>query len=233
MKIPGVIKPQQLQFAFSKYAGGKEEALDEAIKYRDELKKLHNIPEVTHENPREEIVDHTPTDIDYTKETWKVITEFPKYKISDCGEIFTGSMNEWDEKKVVFGGKLKYVKQLVASEFNLPNTENKKFILHKNKNKHDNRLENLYYADNDAVLANRPVQANNVSGVTGLVLPSGKNKFYLVKRSIRGKKIKETFTIKKYGEENAKKLALEKLMEFVKEHGDQSLVTQLEEQINS
>ena len=91
-------------------------------------------------------------------------------------------------------------------------------VLHKNDNKHDNRLENLYYANKGGAPATQPV---GPSGIVGLVLPKGKNNFYMIKRKIGSDSIKASFSIKQHGDDaSAKTSALVVLRTFVEEKGN-------------
>jgi|LauGreDrversion4_2_1035121.scaffolds.fasta_scaffold52823_4 hypothetical protein len=88
-------------------------------------------------------------------ENWKTITDFPKYEVSDIGNVRVkeskyimkpfknepgylriGITNDFNKRKKF------YIHRLVAIEF-LPNPENKLTINHKNNIRNDNRLCNL------------------------------------------------------------------------------------------
>lgn len=91
-------------------------------------------------------------------EQWKTISGFPKYEVSDLGNIRVKEnkyimkpfRNEAGYLRIsisndVFKGKKFYVQRIVANEF-LPNLENKPTINHKNNIRHDNRVCNLEWS---------------------------------------------------------------------------------------
>ena len=91
-------------------------------------------------------------------EEWKTITDFPKYEVSDLGNvrvketkyIMKPFTNEAGYLRIgisndLYKRKKFYIQRLVAIEF-LPNLENKSTINHINNNRMDNRLCNLEWA---------------------------------------------------------------------------------------
>jgi hypothetical protein len=88
-------------------------------------------------------------------EEWKTITDFPKYEVSDYGNVrvketkyimkpFTNEAGylRMSISNNTFKRKKFYIQRLVAIEF-LPNPENKQTVNHINNNRIDNRLCNL------------------------------------------------------------------------------------------
>lgn len=91
-------------------------------------------------------------------EEWKTITDFPKYEVSDHGNvrvketkyIMKPFTNEAGYLRIsisndVIKRKKFYIQRLVAIDF-LPNPENKQTVNHINNNRMDNRLCNLEWA---------------------------------------------------------------------------------------
>ena len=91
-------------------------------------------------------------------EEWKTITDFPKYEVSDYGNVrvketkyimkpFTNEAGylRMSISNNTFKRKKFYIQRLVAIEF-LPNPENKQTVNHINNNRIDNRLCNLEWS---------------------------------------------------------------------------------------
>ena len=83
-------------------------------------------------------------------ETWKIIEDYPNYKVSTSGKvksyisgkILKAGSTKKGYKIVSLYNKSYYVHRLVAKMF-IPNPENKTDVNHKNFNTGDNRLINL------------------------------------------------------------------------------------------
>jgi hypothetical protein len=126
-------------------------------------------------------------------EEWKPIEDFPEYEVSNLGRVkslnYHRSGQEQLLKQVLQNGYLivclhkdkiqKNVKvhRLVVKAF-LPNPENKRTIDHINRNKQDNRLENLRWATHSENCLNKAL------GVSGerLIYPHGNSFQVLINR---------------------------------------------------
>jgi len=85
-------------------------------------------------------------------EKWEIIEEFPDYKVSKDGKIYTTKRKKvmktfrasYTRVKLFKNGKpkMRFVHTLVAKAY-IPNPENKSLVNHKNGDRHDNRVENL------------------------------------------------------------------------------------------
>ena len=91
-------------------------------------------------------------------EIWKELEQFPKYKFSNTGKVWSKSYNREMLIKQQEDGYIRAklfnlegnritvrVHRLIALTF-IPNPENKKTVNHKNHNRADNRVENLEWA---------------------------------------------------------------------------------------
>lgn len=91
-------------------------------------------------------------------EKWKKINGYPAYSISSRGRVRNDNTNTILRPDGIIKGKSLCVKlknddgyrnitvaKLVANEF-IPNKNNSKNVIHKNKNKLDNRVENLRWS---------------------------------------------------------------------------------------
>ena len=91
-------------------------------------------------------------------EIWKELEQFPKYKFSNTGKVWSKIQKRELSLKPEEAGYVKVklythegnripvrVHRLIALTF-IPNPENKKTVNHKNHNRADNRVENLEWA---------------------------------------------------------------------------------------
>jgi len=92
----------------------------------------------------------------------------------------------------------------------LMNDPNGLIIDHINRKPYDNRLENLRIVTTRQNLRNCSISKNNTTGTTG-VIKQGKKWCYYVARinDNNGNRLSKSFSIKKYGEEEAKRMAIE------------------------
>jgi hypothetical protein len=99
------------------------------------------------------------------------IEGFPDYLIYDDGRVYSKKRNIFlKEQKtklnyrfVWLNGKIKTIHRLVAEHY-IPNPENKKEVDHKNRDRSDNRLENLRWATRIENSENTGKRYNNTSG---------------------------------------------------------------------
>jgi hypothetical protein len=88
-------------------------------------------------------------------ELWKTIEDYPNYQVSNLGRVkgprrmLQPSLNTWGYPSVSLSQennrKTKNIHRLMGEAF-LPNPNNLPYIDHINRNKQDNRLENLRWA---------------------------------------------------------------------------------------
>jgi len=102
----------------------------------------------------------------------------------------------------------KLVHRLIAQTF-IQNPDNLPCIDHINHNKLDNRLENLRWVSHKDNGRNRSMNTNNTSGNQGIVFDKYNNRWLARWHDNQGKLKEKNFSIKKYGEVQAKKLAIE------------------------
>lgn len=91
---------------------------------------------------------------------WKIIESFPNYKISKDGQIYSInkdiimlSHEHNGSLSIKLSGKMCKISRLVALTY-IPNPENLPNVSHKNGNKHDNNVKNLFWSSNSQSLNN-------------------------------------------------------------------------------
>jgi hypothetical protein len=135
-------------------------------------------------------------------EEWRVIEEFPQYKISNLGRVINTKKNTLMTITIRPNGysvvklsmnniaRERKVHRLVAIAF-IPNPNNYDCINHKNEDKTDNRVENLEWCNH---------QHNNIYG-TRIKRQSDKIKIKVKQCDMQGNIIKEFNSINEAAEE--------------------------------
>ena len=126
-----------------------------------------------------------------TDEIWKDIIDYPNYKISNLGRIWSNYkkdfmiLNNHNKRyyqiKLSNKGKRKpfLVHRLVALAF-IPNPNNLPEIDHINNIKTDNRLDNLRWVNRSQNNHNKRIQKNNTTGYKNIIIVKGRKKKYKV-----------------------------------------------------
>lgn len=122
-------------------------------------------------------------------EDWKEIVGNPKYEVSSCGNVRRkkdGRLIKLDKKRYVYASiyyedtmKRCLVHRLVGGAF-IPNPDGKETIDHLNRDKHDNRVENLRWATQQENLWNKQHK--------GYYFRASRNKYEVSIRDNNGKK---------------------------------------------
>jgi hypothetical protein len=151
------------------------------------------------------------------------LEEFPKYFVGVDG-IYSEMRGKMKRLKVSIDkqgyykvglhkdGKQydKRVHRLIIEMF-IPNPDNLPQVDHINHNKTDNRIENLRWVTKKDNSRNHSMSKRNTSGEQGVCFGKRGNYSYWIAHWIdnQGKKKSKYFPIKKYGDTQAKKLAIE------------------------
>ena len=102
-------------------------------------------------------------------EDWSIIQEFPNYSISRDGVVMNNETGHILKSRLSPGGyyrirfhtqKYRLLHRLLALAY-IPNPENKGFVDHINRDRLDNRLENLRWATSCENNQNHSIQKNN------------------------------------------------------------------------
>jgi hypothetical protein len=124
-----------------------------------------------------------------TEEIFRVIADYENYKISNIGNVLNFKSGKLLKNRINKDGyfyvslsknsiKTNYsIHRLVAIAF-LDNPENKLFVDHIDNDKKNNNIINLRFATKSENGMNRCLNANNTSGIKGVVFHKGTKKYY-------------------------------------------------------
>lgn len=146
------------------------------------------------------------------------------YLICDSSDIDTVNAFKWyyyknKSSRTLYStcnyskGRKKYFHRMILDDKNIED----KIIDHINRNGLDNRRCNLRFVSRSENALNHPVRKNNKSDYPGVYIKkssSGRSDAWCANIRVNGKLKKTSFSIKKYGEEKAKELAILKRKEF-------------------
>ena len=107
------------------------------------------------------------------------------------------------------GKEYKKLVHRLISEMFIPNPDNLEQVDHINRNKIDNRLENLRWVSHRDNGRNQSIAKNNTSGYQGVSYEKSQNRWVAHWHNDEGKLKVKYFSINKYGDTQAKKLAAE------------------------
>jgi hypothetical protein len=161
-------------------------------------------------------------------EQWRLISGYDNYEISSHGRVRNNKTNGIMKSKIESNGyariTLRYEKSkrthrvhiLVADAFLNKNIEHTD-VDHKDHNRSNNMLNNLRWVTHSQNCRNKSRQHNNTSGTPGVYFH--KNGYWIASwNNDIGCKTK-SFSIKKYGDEEAKQLAINYRKERAQENG--------------
>lgn len=157
------------------------------------------------------------------------LDDFPDYFISENGDIYSdkfGKMKKLKPAKDKDGyfkltlhknGKqyTKTVHRLLAETF-IANPNNLKQVDHKNNIRDDNRLENLRWVTCQDNNRNQSISKANISEYQGVCFHK-KDNLWRAQWYDNYKQYSKSFSVKKYGEEEAKQLAIDYRKKMVDE----------------
>jgi len=151
-------------------------------------------------------------------EQWRLIDGYDNYEISSHGRVRNNKTSrikkiQKDKAGYQFIGlskdrKLKffYIHRLVSFAF-LEKKDDDIEVDHIDKNRSNNMITNLRWATRSINCRNKSISSKNTSGIQGVSFDKKKNRWVA---SWNEEKLKcKCFSIKKYGEEQAKQLAID------------------------
>ena len=159
------------------------------------------------------------------EDLWRVVVSFPNYAISKNGIVKNITKNKILKRSFSNGylhvglyneGKKinKKIHRLTASAW-IDNPNNYPIIDHINKNKTDNRMENLRWCTQSINMRNRHIHSNNTSGIKGISFNNG---YWICQYNDDvNKQINKYFSVSQYGENLAKTMAVEFRMQKERE----------------
>jgi hypothetical protein len=134
-------------------------------------------------------------------EDWVIIEDFPNYSIckdgvimnNETGYILKPAISTHGYYVVNLMGKFKKIHRLLALAF-IPNPENKEYIDHINRNRLDNRLENLRWATRFENGQNQSIHCNNALKEQNIcIITQRGNIYYKYTKQINHKRFKKIF----------------------------------------
>ena len=131
------------------------------------------------------------------------IEGFTDYLIYSDGKVWSNKSNKFIKSRANLGGykmlalwkdkqrKGKTIHRLIAEHY-IPNPYNFKEVDHINRDKSDNRIENLRWVSRDINLCNQPCRKANKLGIKNICFIEKRNKYRYTK-SLCGKSITKEF----------------------------------------
>ena len=163
-------------------------------------------------------------------EQWRLISGYDNYEISSHGRVrnnTNGRMlkiqtNNHGYKNIVLTKKEQRkthkIHQLVAFAFLDKKNEHTE-VDHIDHNKNNNMVDNLRWTTKSGNQRNRSVQNNSSSGTTGVNFHKGHNSWCARWVDNNMKRQSKRFSVSKYGDEEAKQLAINYRKERAQENG--------------
>lgn len=91
-------------------------------------------------------------------------------------------------------------------------------IDHIDRNPKNNKKNNLRITNHSGNKRNLPIKSNNTSGIKGVRYDKNRQSWIMEIRDLDGKRIRKSFSCRKYGEEKAKQMAIEIRKQLEKEY---------------
>jgi len=157
------------------------------------------------------------------------IEDFDGYFVDMLGNVYSEKCGEMKKLKPGNNGRgyfhvglqkngkhhTKTIHRLVVKTF-LHNPENKKEVDHINGDSKDNRLDNLRWITRSENLKNICKYKNNTSTILGVRFDKYRNRWVAYWNDFNKKQCRKKFPVKKYGENEAKQLAIDLRKEMEK-----------------
>ncbi len=161
-------------------------------------------------------------------EQWRLISGYDNYEISSHGRVRNNKTNQMMKLKVETNGyiriglskdskqKFHRIHRLVGFAF-LDKKDEDKEVDHIDHNRSNNMLDNLRWATGSINCRNQSKRKDNTSGSQGVHFSIGNNSW--VATWYEEKPQSKKFSIKKYGNDEAKQLAINYRKERAQENG--------------
>jgi hypothetical protein len=141
-----------------------------------------------------------------------------KFYVYNNGQVYDRKASQFVELKTTkdgylfftckFGDLLFLVHTLIGKAFINDNGEKNLCIDHIDKNKQNNDVKNLRWVSRSLNQRNQKIGIRNTSGVLGVCYMKSQNVFLATWYDLNGKRCSKSFSIKKYGFEEAKEMAI-------------------------
>jgi hypothetical protein len=149
-----------LRYSYAVNGNDREKKIEYTVIIENDTKisinqEIQDNPSYNIDNYNKDSNEDVDSELEYDEDDWKIIDNYPEYQISTLGHIISTKNDDVIKLKpnkcrngyysIQLGSNKNphmLIHRIVAQTF-IPNPENKECVNHKNRNRRDNRVENL------------------------------------------------------------------------------------------